>query len=89
MNDYLKSNFAMVCHPALDNSQHVQFLFSQFSFAYAANLELFQQRHLTREDYLVEQRAGPEAAEKHLFPVNVIDISLGHEVVKFIVNFCI
>ena len=46
-------------------------MFSQFSFAYAANLKLFQQRHLTREEYLVEQRAGPEAAEKHLFPVNV------------------
>ena len=89
MNDYLQSNFAMVCHPALDSSQHVKLLFSQFSFAYAANLKLFQQRHLTREEYLVEQRAGPEAAGKDLFPVNVINITLGHEVIKFILNFCI
>ena len=88
MNDYLQNSFAMVYHPAVDSSPHVYLLFSQFYFAYAANLKLFQQRHLTIEEYLAEQRAGKEAAEKDLFPVNVIDITLGHKVIKTSVIFC-
>ena len=65
-----------VYHPAVGFSHHVKVLLSQFYFVYAANSNLFQQRHLTRQNYLAEQRAGQKAAEKDLFPVNVIDISL-------------
>ena len=43
-----------------------------------------QIRNLTRDDYLAEQRSGPEAAREGLFPVNVLDATLQHAVMRYL-----
>ena len=43
-----------------------------------------QIRSLTREEYLAEQRSGPEAAREGLFPVNVLDATLQHAVMRYL-----
>ena len=43
-----------------------------------------QIRSLTRDEYLAEQRSGPEAAREGLFPVNVIDDTLQHSVMRYL-----
>ena len=39
-----------------------------------------QIRSLTSDEFLTEQRSGPETAHQGLFPVNVLDATLQHAV---------
>ena len=41
-------------------------------------------RSLTRDEYLAEQRSGPEAAREGLFPVNVLNATLQHAVMRYL-----
>ena len=43
-----------------------------------------QIRSLTRDEYLTEQRSGPEAARERLFPVNVLDATLQHAAMRYL-----
>ena len=43
-----------------------------------------QIRSLTRDEYLADQRAGPEAAREGLFPVNVVNVTLQHALMRYL-----
>ena len=81
----------MVYYPVVDSSQHVKSLLSQFYCVFTFNKKSFeleykmylQIRSLTRDEYLAEQRSVREAAREGLFPVNVLDATLQHAVMRY------
>ena len=81
----------MFYYPVVDSSQHLVTIVSillrfhinkkSFELEYKMYLQI---RSLTREEYLAEQRSGPEAAREGLFPVNMLDATLQHAVMRYL-----